>query len=304
MKNIISLITLLFLIVNCKAPPHKTDTLTAHIAQIVSGKAATVGVSIIGNGGQDTISIHGDKHCPLQSVFKMHIALAVLSEIDQRKLALDQIIEIPKEGLKPDLWSPLRDEHPGGGSFTIASLIQYSVSKSDNVACDVLIRLIGTPKTVEEYFKKNQIKDIEISFNEEDMQSKWENMFENWTTPKAASETLQKFYDNKNELLSKNSYDFFWQTMKETTTGDKRLKGFLPRGTVVAHKTGTSGTNNEGLTAAINDIGIVFLPNGQYFIISVFITDSKENNETNEKIIADITKATYEFYTRDLNKLI
>ena len=69
------------------------------------------------------------------------------------------------------------------------------------------------------------------------------------------------------------------------------------RDRIVAHKTGSSGTNKEGLTAAVNDIGIVFLPNGKHFFISVFVTNSKENAETNEKIIADIAKATYDFYT-------
>ena len=235
----------------------------------------------------------------MQSVFKFHIALAVLSEVDKGKLSLNQTIVISKDDLLPeDVWSPLRDENPKGGSFTIERLIQYSVSHSDNTACDILIKLIGTPKTVEEYFKKNNIQDLQITFNEEEMQSKWENMFENWTTPKAASETLKMFYENKNHLLSKSSYDFFWKTNKETTTGKNRIRGQLPKETIVAHKTGWSGTNKEtGITAAVNNIGIVFLPNGEYFIISVFVSESKENFDTNEKIIADIAKAAWDYFT-------
>lgn len=292
-------VLLLLLVTSCKTQSDKTDLLRNKIEQILSDKNAIVGVSIIGNNGKDTLSLHGDRRFPMQSVFKFHIALAVLSEIDKGKLSLDQKIEIRKDELLPeDFWSPLRDENPNGGIFTIERLIQYSVSHSDNTACDVLIRLIGTPKTVEEYIKKSGINDIQITFNEEDMQSKWENMFQNWTTPKAASQTLKLFYDNKNNLLSKSSYDFFWKTNKETTTGNNRIKGQLPEGIVVAHKTGWSGTNKEtGITAAVNNIGIVFLPNGEHFIISVFVSESKENFDTNEKIIADIAKATYDFYT-------
>lgn len=292
-------VLLLLLVTSCKTPNNRTDLLRKKIEQIVSNKNAVVGVSIIGNEGKDTLSLNGDRRFPMQSVFKFHIALAVLSEIDKGKLSLDQKIEISKDELLPeDFWSPLRDENPNGGSFTIEKLIQYSVSHSDNTACDILIRLIGTPKTVEEYIKKSGIGDIQIIFNEEEMQAKWENMFQNWTTPKAASATLELFYDNKNNLLSKTSYDFFWKTNKETTTGKKRIKGLLPEGTIVAHKTGWSGTNKEtGITAAVNNIGIVFLPNREYFIISVFVSESKENFETNEKIIADIAKATYDFYT-------
>lgn len=137
---------LLLLITSCQPSDNKTDVLLHKIEQIVSDKNAVVGVSIIGNEGKDIISLHGDRRFPMQSVFKFHIALAVLSEIDQGKLSLDQEIEVSKDELLPeDFWSPLRDENPDGGSFTIERLIQYSVSHSDNTACDVLIRLIGTP---------------------------------------------------------------------------------------------------------------------------------------------------------------
>jgi beta-lactamase class A len=297
----VGVLFLLFLsLANCQTSTNTTDALRSKIQKIVSSKNAVVGVSIIGNNGKDTISLHGDRPFPMQSVFKFHIALAVLSEVDRGNLSLDQKIVINKDDLLPeDFWSPLRDENPNGGEFTIARLIQYSVSHSDNTACDELIRLIGTPKTVEEYFKKNNIRDIQITFNEVEMQAKWENMFKNWTTPKAASETLKMFYENKNNLLSKESYDFFWKTNIETTTGKNRIKGQLPEGTVVAHKTGWSGTNKEtGITAAVNNIGIVLLPNGEYIVISVFVTESKEDFDSNEKIIADIARATYDFYTK------
>ncbi len=299
MTRLLQITTLFLLLTGFHNSYNRTDLLRNKIKQIISDKHAIVGASIIGNNGMDTISFHGDRRFPMQSVFKFHISLAVLSEIDNGKLSLDQKIEISKDELLPeDFWSPLRDENPNGGSFTIKRLIQYAVSQSDNTACDVLIKLIGSPKTVEEYFKKNTIQDIAITFNEKDMQAKWENMFQNWTTPITASQTLKMFYQNENKLLSQESYDFIWKTMKETTTGKKRLKGQLPAETVVAHKTGWSGTNKEtGITAALNNIGIVFLPNGGHFIISVFVTESKENFETNEKIISDIAKAAYDFYT-------
>lgn len=282
----------------CGTRSAKTQLLRNKIEHIISSKDAKVGVSIIGSNGSDTLSLNGDGKFPMQSVFKFHIALAVLSEIDKGKLSLDQKIEIGKDKLlAKDLWSPLRDENPNGGTFTIKRLVQYAVSNSDNTACDVLIKLIGNPKTVEQYIKKSGINDIQITFNEQQMQSKWDNMFQNWTTPKAASQTLKLFYENKNGLLSKSSHQFFWKTNIETTTGEKRIRGQLPKGTVVAHKTGWSGTNKKtGITAAVNNIGIVFLPNRDYFIISVFVGQSKENFQTNEKIIADIAKAAYDFY--------
>ena len=297
MSRLFQLIAIFLVSLSFKTNAQTSNLLKEKIQQIISTKNATVGISIIGIEGRDKISINASGHYPLQSVFKLHIALAVLAEIDKGNFSLKQKVQVKKQEMLPDLWSPLRDKNPNGGNFSIADLIKYSVSQSDNVACDVLIRLLGEPKKVEEYFKKNNIiKDLAIQFTEEEMQSKWENMFQNWTTPDAASELLMKFYSNKNDLLLKKSYDFIWKTLKETNTGGDRLKGELPKGTTVAHKTGYSGTNEEGITAAFNDIGIVFLPSGKYYIISVFVTNSKENNDTNAKIIADISKATWDFY--------
>lgn len=296
MTKLFHLTTLLFLFIFSHTSAQTTDSLRKKIQQIISTKNAVVGVSIIGNNEKDTLSINDDRHFPLQSVFKFHIALAVLSEIDKRKFSLNQKIKIEKKDLLPNLYSPIRDKYPNGATLTISKILEYTVSESDNAGCDVLLRLIGGPKVVEEYFMKNNFKNVSIKINEEVQQANWDLQFQNWTTPKAANEVLSKFYYNKTKLLSQKSYDFIWKIMKETETGKGRLKRQLPKNTIVAHKTGTSGVNKEGLTTAVNDIGIVFLPKGQHFFISIFVTNSNENTETNEKIIADISKATWDYF--------
>jgi beta-lactamase class A/beta-lactamase class A VEB len=297
MTKLFYLTTLLFLFITNPASAQTTDALLQKIQQIVSTKNAVVGVAIMGNNGNDSLSIHGDRHFPMQSVFKFHIAIAMLAEIDKGKFSLNQKIKIEQKDLLPDLYSPIREKYPTGATLAISEILAYTVSESDNVGCDVLLRLIGGPQVVEDYFVKNNFKDISIKINEEVMQNNWDLQFENWTTPRAANEVLASFYYNNKKLLSAKSHDFIWKLMKQTTTGKDRLKGQLPNGTVVAHKTGWSGTNKEGLTAAVNDIGIVFLPNGKHFFISVFVTNSKEDAKTNEKIIADIAKAAWDYFT-------
>jgi beta-lactamase class A/beta-lactamase class A VEB len=202
----------------------------------------------------------------------------------------------------PGLYSPLREKYPNGATLELSEILEYTVSLSDNVGCDVLLRLIGGPQAVEAFFIRNNFRDVSIKINEEVMQANWDLQFQNWTTPKAANQVLRSFYDNKKKLLSQKSHDFIWKTMKETSTGANRLKGQLPQGTVVAHKTGTSGMNRTtGITAAVNDIGIVFLPDGRHFFISVFVTNSKENAEINEKIIADVAEAAWDYFTNRKN---
>lgn len=289
---------LLLLFITSRTSAQTPDSLRREIQQIVSTKDAVVGVSIVDSDQKDTLSINADRQLPMQSVFKFHIAVAVLSEIDKGKFSLNQKIKIEKRDLLPDYYSPIKDKYPDGVTLTISEILKYTVSASDNVGCDVLLRLIGGPEAVEKYFVKNKFKNVAIKINEETQQGNWDLQFQNWTTPKAANEILSSFYDNRKKLLSENSYDFIWKIMKETETGKDRLKGQLPKETIVAHKTGSSGKNKTtGITAAVNDIGIVFLPNGQHFFISVFVTNSKEDAATNEKIIADISKATWDYFT-------
>ena len=291
------IIGFIFLFTHSLSFAQTTVSLQQKIQAIISAKNAETGVSIIGNNGKDTLSINGDTHFPMQSIFKFHIAVAVLSEIDKGKFSLHQKIKIEQKDLLPKLYSPIREKYPNGTSLSIATILAYTVSESDNVGCEVLLRLIGGPHAVEAYFIKNNFKDVSIKINEEVQQDNWDMQFQNWTTPNAANNLLASFYYNNPKLLSKRNHGFLWKLMKGTETGPNRLKGQLPPATVVAHKTGSSGTNKAGLTAAVNDIGIVFLPNGQHFFISVFVTNSKEDKDSNEKIIADIAKAAWDYFT-------
>lgn len=298
MTKLFYLSGLLIIFITCQTSAQTTDSLQQKIQQIVSTKNAEVGVSIVGNKGKDTVNLNGEQHFPMQSVFKFHIALAMLSEIDRGKFSLNQKIKIEQKDLLPNLYSPIREKYPKGASLKISEILEYTVSESDNIGCEVLLRLLGGPQVVEDYFIKNNFKNVSIKINEEVMQNNWDLQFQNWTTPKAANEVLSSFYYNDKKLLSKKSHKFIWKVMRETETGQDRLKGQLPDGTIVAHKTGSSGTNKTtGITAAVNDVGIVFLPDGQHFFISVFVTNSKENAETNERIIADIAKAAWDYFT-------
>lgn len=274
------------------------DALKEKMQEVISLYHAEVGVSIMGNNKKDTLSINGNLHFPLQSVFKLHIALNILAEVDRGRFSLDQKINIEKKDLLPNLYSPIRDKYPNGAPLTLAEILKYTVAESDNVGCEILLKLLGGPEAVERYFFLKGFKDVSIKINEEVQQANWDEQFKNWTTPNAANILLAAFYANKPQLLYAKSYDFIWKTLKGTETGKNRIKGKLPANTIVAHKTGSSGANKAGVTAAVNDIGLVLLPDGQYYFISVFVTNSTEDAATNEKIIADISKLAWDYFVQ------
>src|SRR5688572_10411397 len=101
---------LFILIISLKTNAQTIDNLRNEINQIISTKNLTAGVSIRGIENKDTLSINGNLSMPMMSVFKFHIALAVLNEVDKGNLKLNQKIFIKKEELLPDTWSPIREE--------------------------------------------------------------------------------------------------------------------------------------------------------------------------------------------------
>ncbi|MNL81541.1 hypothetical protein D3C87_2086950 [compost metagenome] len=48
----------------------------------------------------------------------------------------------------------------------------------------------------------------------------------------------------------------------------------------------------------MNDVGIVKLPNGKHFILSVYLKNITEKQEDTEKIIAAIAKVTWGYFTK------
>lgn len=296
MKKIIFLLCLSLFSVQLFA--QNTYELRKELNQIISTKNATVGISIKGIEDKDTLSINGNLKAPMMSVFKFHIALTVLHQVDKGNLKLEQQFFIKKEDLLPDTWSPMREEFPDGNIYlTLDQLLRYTVSHSDNNGCDILLKIIGGTETVQKFIHKQGIKDFTIKVNEQQMAS-WENLYLNTTTPLATTELLEKFY--KGEVLKNANTKYLYQIMVETSRGITWMKAGLPENTELAHRTGMSGTNDENLRVALNDVGIVKLPNGKHFILSVYLKNITETKEDTEKIIAAITKAVWEYYVKKI----
>lgn len=260
------------------------------IEKIISGKQLELGFALYDLSTGDTLSMNGNRRFPMQSVFKFPIALAALNEVDNNKLALNQKITIGKEDLRPGIWSPIEKKYPEGNvQLPLSEIIQYTVALSDNVGCDLLLKLLNGALTVNQYIHDKGITDIRIQNSEQEMQSSWEVQFSNWVTPKAMIELLKLF--NNKKLLQPATHDFLWETMVGTSTG--AIKNKLPKDAVVAHKTGTSGYNKEKVSAATNDVGIMLLPNGKRLAFTIFVTNSKESPAVNADVIASIGALLY-----------
>ncbi|MBS6269673.1 MAG: serine hydrolase [Tannerella sp.] len=150
--------------------------LKMRIASVLEGKKATVGIAVFSEDNQLLEINKGDY--PMMSVCKFPLALAVLDYLHKNNLSLDTEIFVRKSDLLPDTYSPLRDRHPQGNiKMSIRELLSYTVSLSDNNACDILFGYIGGTKVVDDYIKRLGISGMSVVATEAVMHESFEKQY-------------------------------------------------------------------------------------------------------------------------------
>lgn len=271
----------------------QNKVLESKINTILAGKKAKVGVAV--KYQDQELTVNNTHKYPTMSVFKLLQGMALLDYMDKHNIPLETNIFMKKSDLRTDTYSPLRDKNPEGNfDITIAQLLQYTVSHSDNNTSNFLFnKMLGT-KATDLYIRGLGFQNFEIVATEHEMSESFEAQYQDWIEPLEAVRILELVQSGK--LFSFKYQNFLQDALVSTTSGANKVKGLLPTGTVVAHKTGMGGRNNEGMKAADNDIAIVYLPNGKHFSIAVFVTDSMESDDVNASIIAQISKVVYDYY--------
>lgn len=279
------------------APAATPDTaLIKQLEEIAKESKGKVGVSAILIETGETVGISQNERFAMQSVVKLPISMAVLNQAQLGKLTLEQKIVISKGELVPsNMRSPIRDKNPNGGEIPVEELIKLAISESDGTAADVLQRVAGDAKGVQAYIDSLGIKDMQVKYTHKEFGAEWKLQYENSLTPNAATVLLRALY--KAEGISKENRELLLKFMTESNNPTGRIKGMLPPGTVVAHKTGTGGTR-DGITSATNDVGIITLPNGNHIAIAVFVGDSSGDQQTREGTIAKISKAIFDKWNK------
>lgn len=280
-------------------PDAELEKQITKIAEAAKGK---VGVAAVMLETGDAAMLNGNERFPMQSVYKLPISMAVMDQVRRNELDLDEKIGVTNEDMVSERQrSPLRDANPNGGEFTIRELVRLAIVESDGTASDVLMRIAGGAPQIQNFLTQIGLKNIRVLNTEKELILDWQTQYQNYSTPSEAVELLRWLDASNKNVASENGTETEIQTlvrfMAESNPGAKRLKGELPSGTYVAHKTGTSGTQNN-ITAATNDIGIIRLPNGKSFAIAVLVSDSPADEKTREAVIAKIAKAVWDKWNR------
>ena len=243
----------------------------------------------------DSAGLNDTERFPMQSVYKLPIAMAVLDQVEHKALTLNQKVSLSAGDMVPIVHSPLHDRYPRGGvDISVRDLIRAAIVDSDGTASDVLLRLAGGAARVTAYLRGLGIRDMTVATSEREMSHDPAAQYRNYATPRAAVDVLAALHAGRG--LSPGARDLLLADLAASTPGPGRLKGRLPPGTIVAHKTGTDATR-DGRTAATNDVGIITLPDGRHLAIAVFVKDSTAGLAPREAAIARIARIAWDHWT-------
>ena len=298
--------------------------LEREIARLAKGAGGVVGVTAIHLETNRRVSFNGAERFPMASTFKVPIAVQLLTRVDKGELHLDQMIQIQPSDLHPGSGTLTDLFNKPGLALSVRNLLELMLLISDNSATDVCLRLAGGPEAITARMREIGISGIDVNRSTARLiadfvgitqavpESGWspaqfEKLAEavkpeegkaaaarfdkdprDTAMPDAMVTLLAKIY--RKDLLKPESAELLLDIMRRCRTGDTRLKGMLPLGTEVAHKTGTIG----GTT---NDVGIVTLPdNAGHVAIAVFVKSSDKETSARERVIAEVARAVHDYF--------
>ncbi|HET8645510.1 MAG TPA: class A beta-lactamase [Vicinamibacteria bacterium] len=282
------------------AAPGLQETVAA-LAAAASGRVGAAALLVETGAG---VAVNGNEPFPMQSVFKLPLALHVLHLVDQGRLRLDAQVPVAPADMRRG-HSPIRDRWPGGVTLTLEELLRYAVAESDNTAADVLLARSGGPAAVSERLAALDVVGMRVDRGEAELAAdlldggrpaldRYLADPRDTATPNGAVELLAHVARGGGLRPATRARLLRWLT--ETPTGPRRIKGRLPRGVAVAHKTGT-GPTVDGINACTNDIGLITLPDGRHAAVAVFVKGSPAGEAEREEVIARIARAVYDSWS-------
>lgn len=260
-----------------------------------------VGLALVHIESGKTVSINGKSQLPLYSVFKLPLAIAILKDVEDNRVRLDEKIHVtPAEIVAgaPEntaLWQKPVD-------LTVARLIEFSISRSDNTSADKLLTLIGGPMKVTERMRSAGFQNLDIHSTVAEFVKSRQNP--NTGSAEDLANLLVQLHQGK--ILQPSQTNLLIGYMQGAITGLHRLRADLPSGTLVADKTGSGDKNPvTGVAKATNDVGIITLPSGRgHLAMAVLMSESQLPDKDQEQLIAELARVAYDAFATDPAKAL
>lgn len=231
-----------------------------------------------------TIKYNEDKLFPSASLVKIPVMAAVFQREKEGKLSLSQRLTL-KSNLK-QYGSGRLKYCPSGSSFSIKQLLELMITESDNTATNLLTNQLGF-EYLNQTFSDLGLSNTNMIRSIMDLHTR-DLGIENYTTADEMAFLLEKIYQKS--LVSEEASERMLTILSRQKINDRLSRG-LPKGWVVAHKTGL-------MRSVCHDVGIVYHSQGD-FIVCV-LTDKINSYPRAKKFISDIAKITFQYYENRL----
>ena len=236
-----------------------------------------LGVSILDTGTGKRVGHRADERFPMCSTFKFLAAAQVLSRVDRGEERLDRRIAYTKDDLVA--YSPVTEKRIGAG-MTLAELCHATITLSDNTAGNLLLASFGGPAGLTAFARSLGDSVTRLDRWETELNEAIPGDPRDTTSPAAMLDDMRSLL--LGDTLSPASRKQLVDWLIATSTGDKRIRGGLPKGWPAGDKTGTS---NNGVT---NDIAIVWPPGRGPLLVAAYYAEYAQPKEARNAIIAEV----------------
>ena len=301
----------------------EVELLKSQMEKVTHRVDGVVGVAVKHLESGEEVLINGDMLFPMASTFKVPIMVEVFYQIKEGKFGLEDETEMTEADLHlgSGILSAL---HAPGIKLSIRNLMTLMMIISDNSATDFLLKKVGIDNVdrrmralglenihlnrncqqlIMDYFgmdyqkyKGYTLKELRGLLRSYDFESpaadearaRFNREARDVCSPACMNRLLEKIF--KAKILDRETCDLMLQIMHQCQTGEKRLRGMLPAGTRVAHKTGT-------IVTTVNDCGIIYLPDNRGHVsITVLSKEVKDEVEDMEKVIAEVARFAFDYF--------
>jgi beta-lactamase class A len=315
---------ILLLVVSAQVTWSAEPALERELSRLGMLSGGTMGVAAVHLESGRSAWLNADEPFPMASTYKVPIAARLLDMVDNGELSLSDRVDIGIEEYSPGSGVIAKLLDDPGLSVSIHNLLEIMLLISDNTATDRLLDTVGGGNAVTAHMNSLGVEGIRVDrptirligdwLGIEDMPSaagkRWDDYEElvdelpegqreqaarsfetdprDTSTPRGMATLLEKIWQG--DALSKSSGELLIDIMERCETGTARLKGLLPEGTVVAHKTGTIGRTT-------NDVGVISLPDeAGHVIVVAFIKNSDLDGPDRERAIAEAARAVHDYF--------
>lgn len=288
MRKLLTIIAISFISISTFANAQQLKSIQIqeqlkNLEKKIDGK---IGISAINTANNSRIQYHAEKRFPFQSTFKMMVVAAILKQSMTDSHLLQQKMTYTEKDKV--FWSPITEKHFSDG-MTIFDLCAAAIMYSDNIATNLLVKKLGGPEAVTAFARSIGDNTFRLDGWEGELNSNPNDMHDT-STPAAMEKNLQQLTLGNVLALPQREQLVTW--MKGNTTGDTKIRAGVPKGWIVADKTGGFG---YGMS---NDIGIIWPPKCAPIVVAIYTVQNKKDATHRDDIVASATSMLLEEFAK------